>query len=351
MKIFDFLYSKELTYRKEVWRILGIKFAFPRKEKTIAFLETRGLGDYILMHNFLKYVKKSRKYRDYNIILIIRKNFLSLAEAYDSQYADEILCVDTRGASSVLNKLETEELVCLYSGQEKFEKIWLKKIKAKRKLVCNIHARVSEFQTKILQKAFENLIEEKIEDFNYPYFTNTDNEIRENSIFISPFANHALRCWELEKYAMLINQITEHYTNEIVILGEEPNRGDIERLISMCNKKEKIINTAGRFSVKSLYDNLSKKACLLVANETGTIHLAMCGNVNTICISNGSFYGLYLPYNRDNIRYVFPQDFDYKFNRGLAKYDINSIEVSDVYTHAEYFLKAFNVNRLTVNNV
>ena len=51
----EWLYSKKLTYRKEIRQILGIKFAFPRVTKIIAFVETQGLGDYILIHNFYKF--------------------------------------------------------------------------------------------------------------------------------------------------------------------------------------------------------------------------------------------------------------------------------------------------------
>lgn len=351
MKIPKFIYSKELTYKKEILYILGCKLSFPRKNKTIAFLETRGLGDYILMHNFFKFLKESRKYKDYNIILVTRKNFLSLAEAYDSLYVDEILCVDTRKAAAALKNLQVEELICLHNGKEKFEQIWFRKIKAKKKKLCNVEADSTKFRSHALKRIFEELIEENIEDFGYPYFNNTVEQIRNNSIFISPFAGSALRCWSLENYAELINKITEDYPNDIVILGEHPNRQDIDRLISMCNVKERIINTAGRFSVNALYDILCRKACLLIANETGTVHLAMCANINTVCISNGSLYGVFLPYNKNNIKYVFPRNFDYKFTP-LSKYNINTIETDDVYSQVNYFLKSTDVNsRLTVNNV
>ena len=340
MKLPAFVYSEKLTYRKEIKQILGIKMSFPRVKKTIAFVETRGLGDYIVMHNFLKNLKESKKYQDYNIILIIRKNIASLAEAYDSLYVDEILYVD--GRADMLKNLKVEELVCLYDGNFKFEKLCFKKIKAKKKTICSVDTKSAQelcFRTKTLKKIFENLIEEKIEDFSYPYFDNTNTNIKNNSIFISPFANSDLRTWKIEKYAALINKITKNYPNDIVILGEHPNKQAVDNLISMCNDRTRIINAAGKFSINALYDHFRYKCAMLIANETGTVHLAAGANTNIICISNGSHYSVWTPYEKPNIKYIFPPEFQYTPNHTILNLDINNINTENVYAEFESLMK------------
>lgn len=337
----EWLYSKKLTYRKEIRQILGIKFAFPRVTKTIAFVETQGLGDYILIHNFYKYVKQSKKYHDYNIILIARNNIASLAEAYDSMYINEFLYVDTRNAEKVLKNLKVEELVCSYNGLGKFEKWIFNNVKAKKRIIhgygnkrANINIQTSNeqiFHRERMRMFYETLIEEKIPDDSLPYFRNEFADKNEKFIFISPFANDNMRTWGFDKYALLIQNLCTKYPEKIAILGEASQKKAIEKIIQHCSKeKGKIINTAGSFSVNSLRDVLKTHAKLLIGNETGTIHLGMTCNIPIVCISNGSFYGMYQPYKNNKIKYVYPSEFDYKYTC-LSNLNINTIQVDKVF--------------------
>lgn len=341
MNLPKWIYSEELTYRKEIKRVLGIKFAFPRVKKTIAFVETQGLGDYILIHNFFKYIKQSKKYKDYNIILIARNNIASLAEAYDSMYINEFLYVDTRSAKKILKDLKVEELVCAYNGLGKFERWIFDNVKAKRKIVhgdknkkadvCIYTPNENLFHRERMKKFYEQLIEEKISCDNLPYFKNEFEKISGKCIFISPFANDIKRTWSLDNYVSLIKELCKNYSQDIVILGEASQYKQIEDMISSCGEYEnRIINTAGMFSVKALYDVIKEHADLLIGNETGTIHIAMAAKVKAVCISNGSFYGIYQPYDDKKIRYVYPSCFERKYTN-LSNLDINLININDVY--------------------
>lgn len=345
----EWIYSERLTYRKEIKRICGLKLSFPRVKKTLAFVETQGIGDYILIHNFFKYVKQSKKYKDYNIILIAKNNISSLVEAYDSMYIDEILYVDSRNAERVLKGLAVEELVCIYGGTGKFEKWVLKNVKAKRKIVHGNACKYADinlltpdlemFHRDRMRMVFEQLIEEKIPADVGPYFKNElDSGLSDKCIFISPFANDSMRTWGFENYVSLIKLLADEYQNDIVILGDSAQRDAINSIISACSDlKVRVFNAGGKFSINGLMDIFRSRALLLIGNETGTIHIAAAANTHTLCISNGSYYGIYHPYDKINIKYIYPEGFDYKYTC-VSKLDINSIQVDEVFKYVKSML-------------
>ena len=88
------LFSKKTYATRTEYKILGIKIKKSKKNKVIAVIRLNGLGDYILMHNFLNYIKASEKYQDYKLVVITWSHFSSLIDSIDSSCVDEFIWLD-----------------------------------------------------------------------------------------------------------------------------------------------------------------------------------------------------------------------------------------------------------------
>ena len=70
-----------------------IKERFSNKKKML-ICRFDGIGDYVIMSKFLKYVKNSEKYKDYKIIFAGINEFTEFAEKYSKKYIDEFIWIN-----------------------------------------------------------------------------------------------------------------------------------------------------------------------------------------------------------------------------------------------------------------
>lgn len=158
------------------------------------------------------------------------------------------------------------------------------------------------------QKIIENLIN--------PSTLNTIS----NFIAIAPGAGEPKRIWNPTNFAKIINQITSlNLSLHVVLIGSPSENYLAEEIMKHIDKKENCINLIGKSSISDAVC-IIKKAKLLLANESGLIHVAAAIHTPFICISNGNHYIRFNPYP---IEYQLESEYYYPF-------DIDNIDKTEL---------------------
>lgn len=349
--------------------ILKYLNSYFNKPKQLLICRFDGIGDYVIMHKFLKFVRNSNKYKNYKIIFAGRNEFSEYAQKFDNEYIDEFIWINyqqfmankeyRKQCLKNFSKLRVDEVVSPVYDREAYvcEKI-IGSLKSKNiighkgpltrlKLVLSdkkiekANKKYSKFidtgkdiifEEKRYQKFFEELIGEKIniEKDNYELPINLKDEY----ILIAPFSGAPIRTWNSENFIKIINFIVMEFGYNIGILGSNMDFSQVEEIIKQVEIKDKVYNLAGKISLSELPVYL-KCAKLLIANETGTVHIAEYTGTKTLCISNGSYMGRFQPYDDPNIMYIYPdgvKEFIESANKyGVEiQYDINEITAEQV---------------------
>ena len=124
---------------------------------------------------------------------------------------------------------------------------------------------------------------------------------------VVPGAGAPGRCWETAKFADLINRIHKSSPDlQAVICGTSAESNLADRIISQIPGRNKIINLCGKTNLLELVA-LVRKSRFVVGNDTGTIHLAACLKILSVCILGGGHYGIFQPYPPELINNVFTE--------------------------------------------
>lgn len=336
--------------------------------KTLLICRFNGIGDYLLTRPFFKSLRNSEKFKNYKIIFAGKPEFIELAKKYDNEYFDDYLCLNIQkgmtksnikkllkrnvGVTCIINpcdstivNIHTERFVSLINAEKKYcnsgfySNRYFKQNKKYVSGVLNSYTDIIDtnkepvFVLENNKLFFEKVIGEKISEVN----DLSDIEIFEDKVFftnikyivISPFSTSQKRTYGQINYAKIINFVNEELNIPVIILGSYAERESADVLRGMCQKPEMVINLAGKLTINEsiLY---IKNAQLLIANETGTVHIAKNVKTKTLCISNGSYMGTFQPYSKPFINYIYPDNIDEILKNNdqygvLIDYDINLI--------------------------
>ena len=99
-------------------------------------------------------------------------------------------------------------------------------------------------------------------------------------VVLHPFATDIRRAWPAENYIPLADWFCEQNI-EVVFTGLREESDEVEKII--CKMKHKAINTCGAVRLGGLAA-LLQKSCLLIAGDTGPLHLARAVNTPTVGI-------------------------------------------------------------------
>ena len=344
--------------------IFGIKLKI-HKNDAVAIIRLDGMGDYVMMNNFLSSIKQSEEYKNKKIIFIGWTHMASLCEMLNSADVDEFWWLDlsyfTPWGKKFLKKKFKEYHIqtVIDPGFRKniYTEIFLSTVKPKKVISHKVY-----FENKTLQKnsslytdiipttekqvfEFERMKEffEKVSktniEYKRPFFESFFNK-GEKYIFISPFAGDKRRCWNAENYAEIINYIVEKYDYKCVILGSRYEVRSVEKILEKITEKNraKVINAVNKTTTASLPNIFKNYARLLIANETGTIHIALASGCPFVSISSGSFYKRFQPYEGFENSYIYPDRFEEKIK--------NNEDMSAFYTD-----EGFDVNEISVDKV
>ena len=103
---------------------------------------------------------------------------------------------------------------------------------------------------------------------------------KKSFVVLHPFAVDIRRAWPLENYAPLADWLKEKNL-EVVFTGSKENCKEVQKIISKM--KHKAINSCGTLSLGGLAAIL-QHASLVIAGDTGPLHLARAVNTPTVGI-------------------------------------------------------------------
>jgi lipopolysaccharide heptosyltransferase I len=157
-----------------------------------------------------------------------------------------------------------------------------------------------------------------------------DNDIEpDNYAVFVPGSAHRDKCWPIQRFAVLADEISSQFDLSIVAVGGESERDAVENLKGLANVP--IANLAGRTSLSEL-TALLKAARLVISNDTGPGHIAAALGVPLVMIFGRSNPTRVAPYARPQCVVAIEPD-----GRGLhpdspdPKHNINNITVPQVY--------------------
>lgn len=318
---------------------------FEKKEdKYVVIIEPGGIGDYVFCRPFFKYFKESPIYKKYKFIYIVKEGFLDFVNSWDKQYFDIILPYNEKALEnnrhyrkyfySEINKYNIDSVINLRTNvidlipDVSFRRKLIKKIKAKYKIadILNFNANKKQtsklnFYTDIFKDAtykdfeierrrifFSQLLGLEIPEveLNNSY---KEEIIPDNFIILSIVSMSESRMLPLDFWQKIIKTLNEKYPDSyLLFVGANKDFDYIESFINKICQNTNCINFAGK-SNATILTNLMKKAKLMIAVETGTVHIANLVNCPTICFSNGLYYGRYHPYKEGCVHYIYPTKF------------------------------------------
>ena len=62
-------------------------------KNTLLFIRLDAIGDYVMFRNFIEILKKSDKYKNYNITLVGNSAWKNLSEELDKEYMDKFIWI------------------------------------------------------------------------------------------------------------------------------------------------------------------------------------------------------------------------------------------------------------------
>jgi len=190
-------------------------------------------------------------------------------------------------------------------------------------------------------------------DNSYEFFvTDTDRDFAANLlhksalgdeealVILCPGGNWDPKRWPKERFALLANALIEKYRAKIMIAGSNKDirlGEDIEKMM-----KNKPIIVCGKTTIKEL-GALFERASLVVANDTGPMHIAVAMKAPVIALFGPTSPAVTGPYGSGNYKVIFKNedvscevpcyDVKCKDNRCMA-----AIKVEDVLAAADGML-------------
>lgn len=270
--------------------------------KKILIIRFSSIGDIVLTSPVIRAVRN--KYPESFISMIIREEFASLIA--DCPYLNEVITLKkNENISSLVNRIKENKYDIIIDIHSNLRSLYLdytlsaekrliyKKNILKRWLLLNFHLNLLGKKSNVIDNYFEALKpigiendnrgleiwanrsdEEKAEEFLKKYVNN-----KVLLIGLAPFAHWKTKCWPLDYYLKLINDLSKKIDCRFIIFG---GPGDIEKLGSTfensANKPIIGINELNLMGQAALI----KKCRYFVGNDTGLMHVADAVNIPMI---------------------------------------------------------------------
>lgn len=329
--------SKEL---KKIISAINIKRVVINKinknDKTILIYRTDLIGDYLMSRNFLELIRKSKKFKNYKIVVLLNIAVKDLALKFDSKYADEFIFYDIKQTNSLvlkslkykLNKYHFEYLINYHTLRQLPAEEIARIVDAKNKFALGSFAlnldnesknKYNKNYTKIFETnnnytlgaiQFANLItgeqykeqittcslninknnfpSEKKLNLNYPY------------IILFPSASYKEKRMDFEYFLdaaeYTYKTIKEKTGKEVkcVIIG---SKQDKKLFMGYNLNKSYLVNFCGKYKLSEL-PYIFHKTLFVITNETCAVHFAHAADLKNALV----FCNVYPP-TRETIEY------------------------------------------------
>jgi lipopolysaccharide heptosyltransferase I len=151
------------------------------------------------------------------------------------------------------------------------------------------------------------------------------------TVFV-PGARRKYKCWPIDRFAELAEQIQNSLHLRIVAVGTSAEKHLIEQLKSLSTPP--IANLAGRTSLAELVAVI-KNAALVISNDTGPGHIAAALHKPLVMMFDRINPARLAPYKRDHcVAAVMPHDRGMEIKSSNPKYSIKTITVQQVFQKA-----------------
>jgi ADP-heptose:LPS heptosyltransferase len=297
-----------------------------RQKKKLLIIRLDAIGDYVIFRNFLKELKESEKYKNYEITLLGNVIWKELSEYLDESYVDNFVWIDInsfydRFPIKIFKKLNFQYFETIivpnfarYWLSEEIASFFPSKIKI---LAYGNNERVGRIHVFLTKFIFNNIIffpeNLKIEfDKNIFFFKKIlnreivfkepfieiDNNIEIYSIkmpfiLIFPGASDLKRVWPPRNFITLINSILKKTDLNIYISGSGGDFQVCDQILNEFANNDRIISIVNKFGLPKMLQFISK-AKLVIANESAAIHLASALKVPSVCLLGGGHFGRFV---------------------------------------------------------
>lgn len=302
------------------------------------------LGDYLMFRSYLHQIKKSARYQQHRLTFLGNVAVRSVAETFDNKLIDEFIWTDIyklstnpiyrfqfvrqlrrRGFSAVFCPTYSRVLVLddfLASATGASERVgcltdfvnikhweaWFGD-KLYTRLIPSASGLLFELERN--RQIVQGFLEEPL-----PLMTPVLDATRAKAVtmptpvvVLSLGAGQDFRVWPARLFAEVAQYILKAYPEQHILLTGAPSEMSYANdFLMFIPESDRVINLTGKLSIAELIYVLSK-ADLLIANETGVVHLAASTKTSTIVISQGKSLVRWHPYSAPldkQIQHLYP---------------------------------------------
>ena len=306
-------------------------FSHPRKPRTrsLLVLKPDAIGDYVLMRNFLYYLRKSERFKGYHVTWCGNSVQKSIFDHFDQSQFDDFIWIDKNRiyrdvvyyASLAVALHHRHEVVIhpVYSREFIFD--FYAKIAATKERITfrgdavNLNPafrKISDswytelidtdidqiFEFYQYKTFFHKLLHSEI-DLSRPYFNRNDlMEIDKPPLpdaYVVVFAGAQMkyRQWSPRNFAIICDFIRSSLSFDVVLIG---SKGDIYVAREIINHSHhSLIDLTGKTSMVQVIAIMAG-AKFVLTNDTAAAHLAPALDIPCVALSQLNHYGRFLPY-------------------------------------------------------
>lgn len=323
--------------------------------KTLLLVKTNEIGDYVLWHNVLPYIKQSGRFRDYKITVLGNAAWKNLFTNLDQSYVDEVLWFDfnrfkkdMRYRYSMLKKVRSAGFEIVINTvisrckrvddafilvQDKAYKIGNTSDPSNvlpfekgydKKLYDELHSSedaVFEFYKNILftQRLTQQVLPPDLKLSIAPQNVSLPSEVEGKKYFVVfTGSSRADKLWPTEYFVEATKYVVQKF-GWVPVLGGSPSDAPyIDNFLAVYQGEA--INLCGKTSLIQ-FASVLQHARLLISIDTGAVHIASSVGTTVFAAFNGSRYGRFAPYPKEinpNFYAVYPDIVDEDVATGNA---------------------------------
>lgn len=316
-----------------------------QKPNTLLIIRLDVLGDYLMFRNYIRRIRESPRYKNYTITFCGNVAVKSLAETFDTSMIDQFLWTDIYKLSTrplyrfrfvrQLRRVGCSVVFCpTYSRVLVLDDFMVRASGASERVGCQgnlINSKRWEawfgdrmytrliasrrgylFEMERNRQLVEGFLQEPVV-IEPPRFDLDGacplTDLPTHYVVLSLGAGQDFRVWPARRFAQVAAFIWQNYPSYVIVLTGTPSEQvHSQQFMHELTDHNRIDDRTGRLSLAELISTLSK-AALLIANETGIVHLAASTQTPAIVISQGKSLVRWHPYPADaapHIHHLYP---------------------------------------------
>ena len=302
------------------------------------------MGDYLMFRNYLHRLKESARYKNHRLTLLGNIALKSLAATFDAHVVDQFIWVDIYKLSTrplyrfrVVRQLRSEGFSVAfcpsYSRVLVLDDFMAWATGASERVGCETdYINIARWEAALGDRLYTRLIssgpgivfemerdrriiEGFLQELTVGQLPQLDIRyakpvvIPGKYVVLSLGAGQDFRVWPAERFAEVARFILAHFpTYKLVLTGAPNEKAYTETFMTNMPDTSGIVDLTGNLSIPELIYVLTK-ADLLIANETGIVHIAASTQTPTVVISQGKSLVRWHPYPAEtgsHITHLYP---------------------------------------------